>query len=95
MFSNFFTSFSRPTSSRRTIELYFNAGPLLDSPLQVFLELSFDENVEKSSTTEKMAEKANVKKSKRVEKKEKKEKKRELAKQLRKEVRVVWLFSQI
>jgi hypothetical protein len=82
MFSNFFTSFSRPTSSRRTIELYFNAGPLLDSPLQVFLELSFDENVEKSSTTEKMAEKANVKK------------KRELAKQLRKEVRVVWLFSQ-
>lgn len=53
---------------------------------QVFLELSFDENIEKSSTTQKMAEKANVKKSKRVEKKEKKEKKRELAKQLRKEV---------
>lgn len=53
---------------------------------QVFLELSFDENIEKSSTTQKMAEKAHVKKSKRVEKKEKKEKKRELAKQLRKEV---------
>lgn len=55
--------------------------------VEVFLELSFDENIEKSSTTEKMAEKANVKKSKRVEKKEKKEKKKELARQLRKEVK--------
>ncbi|KAG0625935.1 hypothetical protein M758_2G089700 [Ceratodon purpureus] len=55
--------------------------------VEVFLDLSFDENLEKTSTTEKNAEKANVKKSKRVEKKEKKEKKRELAKQLRKEVK--------
>lgn len=54
------------------------------------MELSFDENIEKSSTTEKMAEKANVKKSKRVEKKEKKEKKKELARQLRKEVSVMY-----
>jgi len=53
------------------------------------LELSFDENIEKSSTTQKMAEKAHVKKSKRVEKKEKKEKKKELARQLRKEVSVI------
>lgn len=43
--------------------------------VEVFMDLSFDDNIEKSSTTTKMAEKANVKKSKREQKKDKKEKK--------------------
>lgn len=54
--------------------------------MQVFLDLSFDEDLERSSTSGRMEEKHGPKKSKRLEKKEKKAKKRELASQLRKEV---------
>lgn len=81
-------SMSRLSSFDLAVNLHFNTSQLSDVLFQVFMDLSFDDNIEKSSTTTKMAEKANVKKSKREQKKDKKEKKRELAKQLRKEVSV-------